>query len=103
MDHVPGQALPGLMIVRGNGLALIYGKARMTPRKQDLDQARGKLEEALKDLELVARQSPDFEQVHVQLASVYQRLNRKEDSRREREIVLKLHAKEREAKIKPEP
>jgi hypothetical protein len=24
MDHVPGQALPGLVVIGGNGLALIY-------------------------------------------------------------------------------
>jgi hypothetical protein len=43
VDEVPGQALPGLVVVWANGLALIYGKAGMTPRKQDLDQARGDL------------------------------------------------------------
>lgn len=31
MDHVPGQALPGLVVVRGSELALIYAKAGMTP------------------------------------------------------------------------
>jgi Tfp pilus assembly protein PilF len=68
-----------------------------------LNATRGKHAEALQDLELVARQSPDFLQAHVQLASLYQRLNRTEDSRREREIVLKLEAKERDTLIKRTP
>ena len=41
-------------------------------------------------------QSPEFQEVHVQLAALYYRLNRKEDGQREREIVLQLDAKERE-------
>ena len=43
MDHVPGKALPGLVIVGGNGLALIYAKTGMMPREQNLDQARSDL------------------------------------------------------------
>jgi tetratricopeptide (TPR) repeat protein len=70
-----------------------------------VNAARGRLEEALDDLESVARQAPDFQEVHVQLASLYYRLNRKEDGQREREIVLQLDAKERqrrsEAQAKP--
>jgi len=31
MDHVPGQALAGLVVIGGNGLALIYAKAGMPP------------------------------------------------------------------------
>jgi lipopolysaccharide biosynthesis regulator YciM len=61
-----------------------------------VNAARGRLEEALKDLESVAKQSPEFQEVHVQLAALYYRLNRKEDGQREREIVLQLDAKERE-------
>lgn len=47
-------------------------------------------EEALKYLEPLAQRSPDFQQAHVQLALVYQRLGRPVDSRREREIVKQL-------------
>jgi tetratricopeptide (TPR) repeat protein len=68
-----------------------------------LNASRGRLKEALDDLEQVARQSPDFQQAHVLLASVYQRLNRPEDSRREREIVRELDAKSRDAAKKPAP
>jgi len=34
MEHVPGQPLPGLVVVWGNGRARIYGKAGMTPRNR---------------------------------------------------------------------
>ena len=68
-----------------------------------LNVALGKWSEALKDLEPVAKEYPDFQQVHVQLATVYQRLDRHEDSRREREIVLKLNEKARQSPPGPEP
>ena len=51
----------------------------------------------------MAREWPEFQQVHVQLAAVYQRLNRSQDSQREREIVLELNQKERELPPKPTP
>jgi hypothetical protein len=40
IDHAPSQALQGLSLVGGIGLALIYAKARMTPSEQNLNQAR---------------------------------------------------------------
>jgi Flp pilus assembly protein TadD len=61
-----------------------------------LNMAKGKLEDALSEFEQVARQSPDFQEVHVQLALVYARLNRKSDSERERAIVVQLDEKARE-------
>jgi len=61
-----------------------------------LEAARGNLQEALKYLEPVAKKWPEFQQAHVQLASVYQRLNRLEDSRRERQTVIELDRKERQ-------
>jgi Flp pilus assembly protein TadD len=60
-----------------------------------LSLAKGKLEDALSEFEQVARQSPDFQEVHVQLALVYARLNRKSDSERERAIVIQLNEKAR--------
>jgi hypothetical protein len=42
MDHVPGQALAGFVVVGGNGLALTYAKARMTPREPDLRRRGGR-------------------------------------------------------------
>jgi tetratricopeptide (TPR) repeat protein len=60
-----------------------------------LNLAKGKLEDSLSDFEQVARQSPDFQEVHVQLALVYARLNRKNDSERHRAIVIQLNEKAR--------
>jgi hypothetical protein len=65
--------------------------------------ADGKLEEARKEFEELELRWPDFLEVHVQLAALYSRMNLKVESRREREIVLKLNAKEREKKPQPEP
>ncbi len=60
-----------------------------------LKAATGALEDALKYLEPVAEKWPDFQQLHVQLASIYQKQHRIEDSRRERQIVLDLDKKDR--------
>jgi Flp pilus assembly protein TadD len=68
-----------------------------------LNLAMGDFQTARKDLEQVERQSPDFLQVHVQLATLYARLHREQDSRREREIVLKLNEKARAKGPQPEP
>jgi tetratricopeptide (TPR) repeat protein len=55
----------------------------------------GNLEAARKDLEQVARDTPDFQEVHAQLATLYARLKLPAESQREREIVLKLNEKSR--------
>ena len=60
-----------------------------------LNLALGHLDKARENLERVERDSPDFQEVHVQLAVVYARLNLTADSQREREIVLKLNEKAR--------
>jgi len=52
----------------------------------------GHLEEAQRILEGLVKQSPQFTEAHVSLSLVYYRLKRPEDSKREREIVLKLTA-----------
>lgn len=57
--------------------------------------AFGKLELARKNLEQVERESPDFPEVHAQLASLYARLGLAADSKRERDIILKLNEKSR--------
>lgn len=66
-----------------------------------LNLALGHLDEARKQLEQLEREWPDFEEVHVELASLYSRLELKEDSKREREIVLKLDEKAREKGPQP--
>jgi len=67
-----------------------------------LNTALGNLQLARKDLEQIARDSPDFQQVHVHLAALYARLGLTSDSQREREIVLKLNEKARENGPLPE-
>ncbi len=57
-----------------------------------LDLMSGKIEEARAALEKLTRESPQFVEAHVSLATVYYRMKRKEDGDRERAIVLKLNA-----------
>ena len=52
----------------------------------------GRNEEAVALLESVAKEAPDAVDVHVQLATAYNRLKRKEDADRERAIVDRLNA-----------
>ena len=66
-----------------------------------LELGEGHLAEARKIFEAIQRESPDFQEVHAQLAVVYARLKRPEDSKREREIVLQLNEKARAEKKKP--
>lgn len=62
------------------------------------------LDEARQILESLIKQSPQFTEAHVSLSLVYYRLKRPEDSKREREVVLKLtaeaQAKQPGAKLK---
>jgi tetratricopeptide (TPR) repeat protein len=65
---------------------------------------QGHLEDAQHILEGLVKQSPQFTEAHVSLSLVYYRLKRPEDSKREREIVLRLtaeaQAKQPGAKLK---
>jgi tetratricopeptide (TPR) repeat protein len=54
----------------------------------------GKLGDARPLLEGVVKEYPEFTEAHVLLASVYYRLNRKEDGDREREIIQRLNAEQ---------
>jgi Flp pilus assembly protein TadD len=57
-----------------------------------LDLSAGKLDLACAQLEKLTRETPQFVEAHVSLATVYYRLKRKVDGDRERELVLKLNA-----------
>ena len=57
----------------------------------------GAVEEAAKMLEAIVKDSPDSVDAHEQLATAYNRLTRKEDAAREREIVNRLN---REIQVK---
>lgn len=57
-----------------------------------MEVSENKLPEAQRDLESLIRDSPDFLEAHVSLATVYFREKRKDDGNRERQIVAKLNA-----------
>jgi tetratricopeptide (TPR) repeat protein len=52
----------------------------------------GQVDEAVRLLESIAKEAPDAVDVHVQLATGYNRLKRKEDADRERAIIDRLNA-----------
>ena len=52
----------------------------------------GQVEEAVAMLEAIAKDAPDAVEVHVQLATGYNRLKRKDDADRERVIIDRLNA-----------
>lgn len=68
-----------------------------------LHAATGKLDEARDEFEKLEREWPDFLEVHVQLASLYSKLNLKQDSLREQKIVLQLNEKSRNTDLRPKP
>lgn len=57
-----------------------------------LDLLGGNLEPARKQLEQLTKETPDFVEAHVSLATIYYRLKRKDDGDKERALVLKLTA-----------
>ena len=61
-----------------------------------LDFAEGKVEEARASLEAMIRETPNFLEAHVTLATVYYRLRRKEDGDKERAIIRQLNAEAQE-------
>jgi tetratricopeptide (TPR) repeat protein len=52
----------------------------------------GQVEEAARMLEAIVKEAPDVVEVHVQLATAYNRLKKKDEALREREIVDRLNA-----------
>lgn len=52
----------------------------------------GRIDEAQQELEQVIKESPNFVEAHVSLATVYYREKRKQDGDRERAIIQKLNA-----------
>ena len=60
-----------------------------------LDAATDHLEEARNGLEKLVQTWPDFVEAHLQLAMVYTRLHRPQDSERERRVVMELNNKAR--------
>jgi tetratricopeptide (TPR) repeat protein len=67
-----------------------------------LDVATDQLTEARRVLEQLAKDWPDFVQVHLQLATLYSRLGLKEKSQREQQVVRSLNDKDRQTGPKPD-
>jgi tetratricopeptide (TPR) repeat protein len=61
-----------------------------------IELSQGKLQSAQRDLEALVKESPNFIEAHVTLATVYFREKRKEDGDRERAVFAKLNAARRE-------
>lgn len=57
-----------------------------------IELAQGRVEAAGKQLEALVKETPQFTEAHVTLATVYYRMKRKEDGERERAIVQQLVA-----------
>jgi tetratricopeptide (TPR) repeat protein len=81
-----------LEIDRSSSLAL-YELARVK-------LAQGQVDTAIKDLEKVVRDTPDWVEPHVELAALYYRLHRPEDGARENHIVDQLAEEQRERQLK---
>ena len=62
-----------------------------------LDLMTGNIDQACSKLEQLTKETPQFVEAHVSLATVYYRLKRKADGDRERELVLKLNAENQAA------
>ena len=61
-----------------------------------IEVSRDQLDDACRDLESLVKDSPDFMEAHVSLATVYFRQKRKADGERERAIFAKLNAQRRQ-------
>ncbi len=62
-----------------------------------IEVSRDQLDAACRDLEALVKDSPDFMEAHVSLATVYFRQKRKADGERERAIYAKLNAQRRQS------
>jgi tetratricopeptide (TPR) repeat protein len=71
--------------VRPGDLGVRYQIAAIELAQGDIDQAR-------RDLESITKESPEFTEAHVSLATVYYREKRKADGDRERATVAQLNA-----------
>jgi tetratricopeptide (TPR) repeat protein len=74
--------------------AITIRPADLTVRKMlaSLRLQTGRTEEALQMLESIVAEAPDLIDAHVQLATAYNRLKRREEAERERQIIDRLNA-----------
>jgi Tfp pilus assembly protein PilF len=73
------------------------GHAAVRYQLATLDLLAGDTEAARLKLEQLTKENPQFVEAHVSLATVYYRLQRKQDGDRERATVLKLNAQKQAA------
>lgn len=62
-----------------------------------LNAITGREDEAVKELEALEKQTPDWIDPHIQLAALYYKLHRPADGQRERQIVQQLQARQQKA------
>lgn len=77
------------LAIEPGSLAARYELAR-------IERAQGNLQAALKELESISQQDPRWLQPHVELVTLYYRLQRPSDGDREKEIVDRLRTEERD-------
>jgi len=85
------QALPEARTWLQRALRLRPGDLAVRFQLGAIDLSENRIDEARAELESIVRESPEFTEAHVTLATVYYRLKLKEDGDREREVVRKLN------------
>ena len=94
------------------GEASTYLERATTIRPDDLTARKllaslrlqtGQVDEAVAMLEAIAKEAPELVEAHVQLATAYNRLKRKDDADRERAIVDRLNAEAQAKQRAAEP
>jgi tetratricopeptide (TPR) repeat protein len=85
----------------GDALRVRPGDIGVRYQIATVELASGNATEALKALEAIVAESPNFREAHVSLATVYYRMQRKEEGDRERAIVRKLTETEQAARSQP--
>jgi tetratricopeptide (TPR) repeat protein len=98
------QDYEGAMKLLDRALRVRPGDLRVLYQVATVQLASGKTEEARATLEDVLKQSPDFVEGHISLATIYYHEKRKADGDRERAIVQRLNAEKqaKEAAAKPQ-
>jgi tetratricopeptide (TPR) repeat protein len=89
-----GEDYAGARKLLDRALLVRPGDLRALYQVGSVELAQGKLEQARATFEGVIKQSPEFVEAHISLATTYYRLKRKDDGDRERTLVQKLKAEQ---------
>ena len=87
----------GARLLLDRALRVRHGDPGALYQVATIDLATGKVEDARSKLVAILKDSPQFIEAHITLATVYYRLKRKEDGDREKALVQQLNA-EKEAR-----